>query len=194
MVSPYDPNQSFFGCCGELPPEGIPAITKIPVASFEAQRAVSAMSRGDHWVHLEGVSPSGWQMTPCERASGKGEGRSLSCQGLTFLPLYETAPLFNLEESVGMFSKELFPVLSGQEPPYKEALNWLHFSFTDNTKGPYVAPANTAFSFASPVEGGAMFLRSSRASKPSTPVPTPGALHLSQRVQRILTMLIWMLS
>ena len=44
----------------ELPEEGLPAITEIPVASFAPLRAVSAVSWEDHRVHLEGVPPSGW--------------------------------------------------------------------------------------------------------------------------------------
>ena len=66
-VGPYDPDRRLFGCHGELPTEGLPAITEIPVASFVALRAVSAVSREDHRVHLEGVPPSGWQTMPCER-------------------------------------------------------------------------------------------------------------------------------
>ena len=70
-VGPYDPDRRLFGCCGELPPEGLPAITEILVASFAALRVVSAVSREDHRVHLEGVPPSVWQTMPCERASNK---------------------------------------------------------------------------------------------------------------------------
>ena len=33
-VGAYDPDRRLFGCCGELPPEGLPAITKIPWVSF----------------------------------------------------------------------------------------------------------------------------------------------------------------
>ena len=81
---PYDPDQRLFGCRGELPAEGLPAITEIPVASFAALRAVSAMSREDHLVHLEGVPPSGWQVMPCERASHKElcDGREPLCREL----------------------------------------------------------------------------------------------------------------
>ena len=38
-VSPYDPDRRLFGCCGELPTEGLPAITKIPVDFFGAHHA-----------------------------------------------------------------------------------------------------------------------------------------------------------
>ena len=48
-------------------------------------------------------------------------------------------------------------MLTNREPHYKKALNWLHFSFTGDPKGHYVAPANTKFSFASPVEGEPLF-------------------------------------
>ena len=77
-VGPCGIDQRLFGCCGELPPKGLTAITKIPVASFWARRAVSAMYHDDHRVHLEGLPPSGWKTMLCKRASVKGEGRSLS--------------------------------------------------------------------------------------------------------------------
>ena len=53
-VGPYHPNRRLFGRRGEIPPEGLPAITKIPVASFGALRAVNAVSRDEHQAHLEG--------------------------------------------------------------------------------------------------------------------------------------------
>ena len=56
-VGPYDPDRRLFGCRRDLPAEGLPAITDIPVASFASLRAVSAMSWKDHRVHSEGVSP-----------------------------------------------------------------------------------------------------------------------------------------
>ena len=183
-VGLYNPDQRLFGCCREFPAEGLPAITNILVGSFAALRAVSAMSWDDHRVHLEGVFPSGWQRKLCKRASDKGEGQSLSCRGLTFLPPDAAVPLFHLEGSVGEISKLLFPFLADRETPYKEALNWLQFSFTGYPKGQYVAPPNTAFAFASTVEGGGLcFSQRSSASKPSTPGPTPGVLHLYLRVQ-----------
>ena len=43
-VRPYNPNRRLFGCRGELPLEGLPDITEIPVSSFGALRAVSAVS------------------------------------------------------------------------------------------------------------------------------------------------------
>ena len=59
LVGPYDPDRGLFGCRGELPSEGTPAITEITVASFAALRSVSTVSREDHRVHLEGFPPSG---------------------------------------------------------------------------------------------------------------------------------------
>ena len=113
LVAPYDLDKRLFGCRGELPTEELPAITEILVASFAALRAVSAVSREDHRVHLEGPPPSGWQAMSCERANHKEDGQSLSCRGLTFLPFDAATPLFHLEGSVGEFSKKLFPLLAG---------------------------------------------------------------------------------
>ena len=53
------------------PPEGLPTIIKIPVASFGALRTVNVVSRDDHGMHLEGASSSGWQTMPYERATRK---------------------------------------------------------------------------------------------------------------------------
>ena len=112
-AGPYDPGRRLSGFRGELPVEGLPAITEIPVSFFAALRASSAVSREDHRVYLEGVPPSGWQTMPCKRAIHKEDGRSLSCRGLTFLPPDAAVPLFHLEGSVSEFSKQLFPLLAG---------------------------------------------------------------------------------
>ena len=95
---------------------------------------------------------------PCERSIIKEEGQSLYSQGITFLPPYATAPLFHLEGSVSAFKKQLFHVLVDQEPPYEEALDWLHFDFTGDTKGQYAAPAHTKFYLLSSMEGEPLFL------------------------------------
>ena len=116
------------------------------------------MSWEDHRVYLEGVPPYGLQTTPYERASSKEEVQSLPCRRLTFLPPDAAAPLFHLEWSVGEFSNQLFPLLAGREPLYKEALDWLQFAFTGDTKFQYAAPSDITFSFLSPVEGGPLFL------------------------------------
>ena len=42
-VGPYDPDRGLFGCLRKLPPEGLPAITEILLASFVAQRGISAV-------------------------------------------------------------------------------------------------------------------------------------------------------
>ena len=147
-----------FGCRRELPSEGLPDITEILVASFGALRAVNVISRDNHRVHLEGFPPSGLQTMPCKRASSKEERQSLSCQGLIFLPPDAASPLFFLDGSAGAFSKELSPLLADQEPPYEEALNWLQFAFTGDTKIQYAEPSHNALSFSSPVEGGPLFL------------------------------------
>ena len=157
-VGLYDPDRSLFGCFRELPAEGLPAITKILVASFAARCVFSAVSQDDHRVDLEEPPPYGWKTTPCERASGKGKGQIISCQGINLLPQDAAAPLFPLEGSVGKFSKILFPLLADLEPHYEEALDWLQFSFTGDPKGQYMAHTNTDFYYTSPVEGEPLIL------------------------------------
>ena len=97
-------------------------------------------------------------MTPCKRASIIEDGQIISCQVLTFLPPDDAAPLFHMEGSIGEFSKQLFPLLAGQESSFEEAPDWLQFTFLGHSKGQYAASAHNNFSFSSPVEGEALFL------------------------------------
>ena len=43
LVGPYDPDRRLFGCRGELPAEGLPAITEILVASFCQRRVLGGL-------------------------------------------------------------------------------------------------------------------------------------------------------
>ena len=40
-------------------------------------------------------------------------------------------------------SAGLFPLLTGREPPFEAALDWLQFAYTADRAGAYVAPAST---------------------------------------------------
>ena len=102
-VGPYGPDRWLFGWRRKLTLEGIPEITEILVNSFAAHRGVSAMLQEDHIVHLEGVSPSNWQTTPCERSSRKAKVRNLAFRGLNFLSPDAAALLIHLEENVADF-------------------------------------------------------------------------------------------
>ena len=73
-------------------------------------------------LHVEGISPSDWQTTPCKRARRKEDGRDLAFWGLTFLPLDATARLLGAPRNMAEVSQLLFPLLVIQAPPYKEAL------------------------------------------------------------------------
>ena len=88
--------------------EDIPAITDIPVVYFSVWRVFIPVSRDHHIVHVEGTLPSIWRSTPCKRASGKAEGRNLTCRGLTFLPPYVAATLVNVEGKIAEVSRLLF--------------------------------------------------------------------------------------
>ena len=39
--------------------------------------------------------------------------------------------------------RKFFPLLTGQEPPFKEDIDWLKFSYTADRTGAYAAPAPT---------------------------------------------------
>ena len=73
-------------------------------------------------------------------------GRYLACHGLTLVPPYCAARIIGAEEqdlNIMTVSQELFPLLTGQAPPFEEALNWLQFAYTADRMGAYVVPAST---------------------------------------------------
>ena len=51
----------------------------------------------------------------------------------------------------------LFPLLAGQTPPFKEALDWLPFAYTADQTGDYMAPASTVLVQSTVVEWDALF-------------------------------------
>ena len=104
---------------------------EIPHEAFEAWRSVCTIPRVDHITHLGGISPLDWQTKPCKRAVNLAgtEYVDLACRGLTFVPLdcaswllwrEADGPINVFEASTGLFT-----LLTGQEPPFEEALNWL---------------------------------------------------------------------
>ena len=90
--------------------------------------------------------------------SSKAEGRNLTFLGITFLPKDATVTLFHIEGNVAEFSRQLFPRLASREPPYENALSWLQFAYTRDSKGAYMATAKTDFSFTLSMEVGALLL------------------------------------
>ena len=113
LVGPYNLEQRLFGCWRELPLEGLSSISDILVYSFAVRRVGRAVLREDHIVHVEVVSPSHWRTRPCNRASGKAEGRDLACWGLTFLPPDTAARLFDYSTNIVEDSQLLSPLLTG---------------------------------------------------------------------------------
>ena len=112
-----------FACLGELPAEGLPLVVEIPVETFAVRRSVRAVLRVDRITRVGGISPLDWQKKPCERAT-KSEGTEyvdLACQGLTFVPRTALLGFFGRRQTDT--SAGLFPLLTGQEPPFEEALD-----------------------------------------------------------------------
>ena len=151
QVGPYATEQRLLAFRVELPSEGLPPIADIPVAFLAVRRAVSAILREDHMVHVEGIPPSYWQTMPCKRARRKENGRDLACRGLTFLPPDAPARLLGAPRNIAEASQLLFPLLAGRVPPQEEALDWLQ-------SGAYVVPGFTDVTFQTPAKGGPLFV------------------------------------
>ena len=85
----------------------------------------------------------------------------LACRGLTFSP--PDCAAYNIQREadgpINIFeaSTGLFPLLTGREPPFEEALNWLQFAYTTDRVGAYVAPASTLLAQSMVAEGGEIF-------------------------------------
>ena len=109
------------------------------------RRSVHAVSRADHVSHLEGVTPSVWQATPCARVVKAAEGvNDLAYRrGITFITPYGAARLLDTSHNIAEVRQVLFPLLAGWAPPFEEALDWIQFAYTADRMGAYVAPAST---------------------------------------------------
>ena len=85
----------------------------------------------------------------------------LACRGLAFVPLYCASWILQREAdrplNVFKASTGLFPLLTGQDPPFEEALDWLQFANTVDRAGAYVVPASTVLSQSAIAEGGELF-------------------------------------
>ena len=135
----------------------------IPEEAFAAWHSIRAGPQVDHVTRLGRISPLDWQTKLCKRASKSAETEyvDLSFRGLTFVPpdyapwiLWREAdrPLNVFEASTG-----LFPLITSQEPPFEESLDWLQFAHTADQVGAYVAPASTVLAQSAVAEGDELF-------------------------------------
>ena len=74
--------------------------------------------------------------------AAEGE-RNLSYQGITFVTLDGASRLLNTSCDIAEVGQLLFPILVGWVPPFEETLDWLHFVYTADRTGDYMAPAST---------------------------------------------------
>ena len=121
---------------------------EIPHEAFAARRSVCAVTQVDHVTHLGGIYLPNWQTKPRKRAEKTAgtEYFDLDLRGLTFVPLDCAAWMLQREVGAPLnvfgASKSLSPLLTGQDPPFEEALNWLQFAYTADRAGDYVAPVS----------------------------------------------------
>ena len=106
-------------------------MTEILPDFFVARRSVRTVPRIDYIAHPGGIPPCDLQTKPYERAA-KAAGTdhvNLTFQGLAFLPADCAVLLLGREAdgpaNVFEASAGLFPLLTGQEPPFEAALDWL---------------------------------------------------------------------
>ena len=94
------------------------------------RRSVRAILRADHISHLEGVSPSAWQLTPCERVGKAAEGgRDLACLGIIFVAPDSVVHLHNTSRNIKEVRQFLFPILISRTTSFRNTLNWLQFAY-----------------------------------------------------------------
>ena len=114
-------------------------------------------------VYLHNNNNNNWQTKPHERAA-KAVGIdhiNLACRGLAFLPTDFAAWLLgvSMDGPVNIFeaSAGLLPLLTGREPPFEAALDFLKFAYTADRAGAYVEPASTVLVPLAVAEGEDLF-------------------------------------
>ena len=156
-VGRYSTDRRLLDFSGDRPMEGIPPMMDLPMASFTVRHVVCAVTREDHIFHIEGIPPSSWKMTPCNRAENNTESRDLTCLGITLFPLYGDSWLLGLYMNISDTSQLLSPLLYSWALPYNNKLNWLQFSYTGDRLGAYRAPGYTELEFDTLSEGDLLF-------------------------------------
>ena len=131
----------------------------IPNKAFAARRSVCAVLQVDHVTYLGGISPVNWQMKSYKRAVKLVgvEYVDCACRGLMFVPP-DCASWIFLREADGPLNISevltgLFPLLTSQEPPFREALDWFKLAYTADQVGDYVAPVSTVLAQSTVAEG-----------------------------------------
>ena len=104
--------------------------------AFGVRRSVRAFPRSDQIIHLEGVPPYVCQLTSCNRVGKVAEGgRDLACQGITFVAPDSAARLLNTSHNITEVGQLPLLILASWVPPFKETLNWLQFTYTEDRTG-----------------------------------------------------------
>ena len=133
---------------------------EIPPDFVAAWRCVCVIPRSDHIAHLGGISSLDWQMKPYDWAV-RTNHFNLACRGMAFFPYDFAAWILRGEAdrpgNVFEASTGLFPILTGRDPPFEAALNWLQFTYTADRAGAYVAPVSTVLVQSAVAEGGNLF-------------------------------------
>ena len=65
---PFGPYSMTIWCLpfsGDLPTEGLPPMTYLPVDSFSVWRSIGAVPREDHIVRIKETPPLSWKTMPC---------------------------------------------------------------------------------------------------------------------------------
>ena len=159
-VNVYSTECQLFACLRKLPAEGLPPVMEISPKLFAARHSVHAVPQSDHIAHLGGISSLDLKTKPCERAVGP-DNINLACRGMAFFPYDFAAWILRGEAdrpgNVFEASTGLFPILTGRDPPFEAALNWLQFTYTADRAGAYVAPVSTVLVQSAVAEGGNLF-------------------------------------
>ena len=126
--------------------------------AFLVRRSVRTVPRADTTSHLERVSPSAWQATPCDRVGKAAEGgHDLAYRRLTFVTPDDVSRLLNTSRNILEVGQLLVPNLVDWASPFKEMLNWLQFVYTVERTGAYVAPVSTVLIPSVESEGDPLF-------------------------------------
>ena len=178
-VGPYSTDRRLLVFSGEIPTEGLPPVTDIPVTSFAVWHTVCDVPRDDHRVYVKGFPPSIWKTMPFKRAKKHTEdSQNLECQGLTFLPPYGSSCLLVKGDNTTETSCPPPPLLAIPAQPYNKALKWSSSSTLGIGLGPMwpwlLLNEYSTLSW----RGGCSLHHISYGCKLYAPGPTPGGPYL----------------
>ena len=135
-----------WGIVGEIPAEGLPAITRLTSMIFANNTTFTGTSSSEfesHVTSLSSVEPRDFDSCAHQPADDEDEGsRPIPSRGAAFIPAAAALAILDLGDgaSIAEVVSRAYPIVSSSDTTsFDAAANWLQASFTSRDDGSFVS-------------------------------------------------------